>query len=159
MHRRRLIAIALGIGCAFGVFDWYVPSLFQVQQMPIVANLIVIYGIWLLPAFSIVFFGIRQQLGAKTIALLVSLTWATAIIVYYSYYAALAALPGLPQLDELRLINRHAPQFAASWSFFLGATLLPQIGKWLPVALVGGGIVGYAATKAALSLRSQMRHA
>ena len=156
MHRRDLIALALGAGCAFGVFDWYVPALFHVSQMPLAANLIAIYGIWLLPAAIVVFFGVQRQSSAQTIALLVSLSWSSAIIVYYGYYAFLAAIPGLPQLGDLQLINRHTPQFAASWASFLRTTLLPQLGTWLPVALVAGGIVGYAAARAAVAIQNHL---
>jgi hypothetical protein len=153
MHRWTLYTL---IGLVFGVVDWFYLDwlTFDLRQAlalnPVLEKGILTllnFGIWLVPILPIVIVESRKAANVKGPAYAGMLTWSTAILSYYSYYAALLSfgkLRGWPYL------NIFGPKFDGFWLEYwrrLRYLILEQILQWLPVALVGGALLGILAWK------------
>lgn len=147
MSKKGCFSLTVITGFIFGIFDWYFPTIFHISRLPTYINIIVIYSVWFIPACIVSFIALRRTKNIRFVASLVSLSWTVSILVYYGYYIFLLAVPGLPQLDSLQISNAHKSRFLGDWLFILQTTLLPQLGKWLPAAVLGGYVVGYVISK------------
>jgi hypothetical protein len=149
MHKNRWLVYAL-IGLAFGVFDWYYLNLLarfpwgSLGNSPIVIPIIIglNYGIWLVPVLPVTYYESRQSLSKRNAALSGALCWSCSILSYYIYYTLLLAFWGLPNMDHLLVLGEKGAGFSQEWNMAFQRIILDQVIEWLPVALVGGALMG-----------------
>lgn len=142
------------IGLIFGVLDWYYlnwlafdfgRSLSASPVLDIAVMLFMNYGIWLVPIIPIVIYESRKAPNVKGPAYAGMLTWCAAILSYYGYYAWLLSLGKLPNMDYL---NIFGPKYDGFWLDYwrkLRYLIFGQILEWLPIALIGGAVMGLLA--------------
>jgi hypothetical protein len=142
------------IGLVFGILDWFYldwlthdlgrawmanPALWRVVKN------ILNYGIWLVPILPIVISESRKTPNVKGPAYAGMLTWGAAVLSYYGYYGLLLSLGKLPSWTYL---NVFGPKFDGFWLDYwrkLRHIIFEGILQWLPVALVGGALLGILA--------------
>lgn len=148
MARRWSLYLAIGI--LFGMVDFcYLGPLYRFldrlglpESIWFVAWFVLNPGVWLLPVIPIAW---REASVTRSrwLATLASLgTWCAGIIAYYLTNAAQLALFGVPGREELWLFGPRSPQRAANWASVLRYDVLGGMIEWLPVAVVGGALVG-----------------
>ncbi len=138
------------IGLVFGVLDWFYldwlsrglgPNL---GENPFIVIPIIIgmnYGIWLVPIIPVVIYEARRAEHIKSVMLTGILTWCCALCSYYTYYAILLSLGKLPNLAHLNLFGgRYAGFWRDYWAMFKRVILF-QLLEWIPIAVIGGGVV------------------
>lgn len=149
-HNKRWILYAL-IGLIFGIIDWFYldwlafglgPNL---QENPIIAIPIIIglnYGIWLVPIIPVAIYESKHAEHIKAPMLAAIFTWCCALFSYYTYYAILLSLGKLPNLEGLNIFgNWYIGFWEAYWRMF-NRVILFQFFEWVPIAILGGGIIG-----------------
>ena len=144
------------IGLVFGVVDWFYLDwlTFDLRQAlalnPVLEKGILTllnFGVWLVPILPIVIVESRKAASVKGPAYAGMLTWSAAIFSYYGYYALLLSLG---KLHGWPYLNIFGPKFDGFWLEYwrrLRYLILEQILQWLPVALVGGALLGILAWK------------
>ena len=142
------------IGLSFGILDWYYldwlafgfgQSLTVGPVLTIALMIALNYGIWLVPIIPVVIFEARKAEKIKGPILAGILTWCAAILSYYIFYGILLALGKLPNLEYLLIFG---PKYDGFWPDFwrkFRALILNQTLEWLPIAIVGGAVMGMLA--------------
>lgn len=138
------------VGLLFGIADWYyLDGLAHFKWGAFGNSLLVVpviialnYGIWLLPVLPIAIYESRTSCSARQTALAGALCWSTSIIGYYIYYTLLLAFRGLPNMEHLLIIGERQAGFWHEWSIAFKNIILNQVLEWLPIAIVGGCLVG-----------------
>jgi len=138
-------------GVIFGIADWHYPSILHafvfpnVSVMPLglVIELLLTYGIWLVPALPIAWYESAQTRRPSLAAWAVILTWMSALVSYYLYYTVLLAFIGLPQLEQFLVWSPRDPYFWQVWTGMGKELILGQLLEWSVVALLGGAVVGW----------------
>lgn len=138
------------VGFLFGIADWYYlnwlahfswgelgNSLFVI---PVIIALN--YGIWLVPVLPVTLYESKISGSARRSAIAGALCWSCSILSYYLLYTLLLAFWGLPQMDHLLMINQNQPDFWLEWKIAFQKIILNQVLEWLPIAIVGGAIIG-----------------
>lgn len=138
------------VGILFGIADWYyLDGLAHfpwgpLENIPFMV-LVVIglnYGIWLLPVLPVTFFESRKSRLASRSALAGAICWSSSILSYYAYYAVLLALGMLPNLENLNILGEKPAGFWQDFGTAFHNIILDQVLEWLPIALIGGVLVG-----------------
>jgi hypothetical protein len=150
--RRRWIAY-LAIGLAFGIGDFY--YLRWQGELPwerllggapyaefVVRFIILNLGIWLVPAVPVVLHEARCARSVRACVLSSMIVWSAAIVSYYVTNAVHLLFVGVAARAELHISQRGAAEFAANWASVLRGHILGSIAEWMPVAVVGGAIIG-----------------
>lgn len=139
------------IGLVFGVMDWYylnwlsydLSRLFMTSpNLLMVVKGILNYGIWLLPILPIVIHESRKAASIKGPVYAGMLTWSTAVLSYYGYYGLLLSLGKLPSWGYL---NIFGPKFDGFWLDYwrkMRFIIFEGIIQWLPIAVIGGAVIG-----------------
>lgn len=138
------------VGLLFGIFDWYyLDGLAHFQWGDLGNSLLVIpviialnYGIWLLPVLPVTIIESRVTRSARRSALAGAVCWSSSIISYYIYYTILLAFWGLPNMEHLLILGEKQPGFWQEWTIAFQKIILNQVFEWLPIAIVGGSLVG-----------------
>lgn len=138
-------------GLVFGVLDWYYLELLahfpwgSLGNNPIVVPIIIglNYGIWLVPVLPVTYYESRHSRSGSKSALSGALCWSCSILSYYTYYTLLLAFWGLPNMDHLLVLGEKPAGFWQQWSVAFQRIILGQFLEWLPIALLGGAIIGY----------------
>jgi hypothetical protein len=75
------------IGILFDVFDFFYQELMHVYIASSIARIILIFGIWLVPAIPVILYEARFTESRWKASLACVLTWSAAIVSYYLYTA------------------------------------------------------------------------
>lgn len=153
MNERWLVYCLIGL--VFGVVDWYYLDLLthiswgQLGESPLVVPVIIAlnYGVWLVPVVPIAIYETRRHKLALPSALASVTVWSSAIFGYYTYYTALLAFWGLPHMDYLLVFGERSPTFWQDWAKVFWKVILSQFLEWIIIAIVGGSIVGFIASR------------
>jgi hypothetical protein len=137
-------------GILFGVIDWYYLNLLGRfpwgnlgNSLFIVPVIIVLnYGIWLLPVLPITIHESRVSRSALRSALAGALCWSCSIISYYFFYTLLLAFWGLPNMEHLLILGSKQVGFGQEWNTAFREIILNQVFEWLPIAIIGGSLIG-----------------
>lgn len=139
------------IGLVFGVMDWYYlnwlsydlsRSFLATPFLWMAMKGILNYGIWLLPIIPIVIHESRKAANIKGPVYAGMLTWGASVLSYYGYYGLLLSLGKLPGWDYL---NVFGPKFDGFWIDYwrkLRYIIFEEILQWLPIAVIGGAVMG-----------------
>lgn len=140
------------IGLLFGVADWY--YLDGLAHFPwgglansalVVPLLIALnYGIWLLPVVPVTWHESRVSGKARSSAVAGALCWVSSIFGYYLFYTLLLAFWGLPNMEQYLVLGEKQPGFWQEWNVVFQKIIVDQVLEWLPLAMIGGAIVGLA---------------
>jgi hypothetical protein len=141
------------VGIIFGVFDWYYLDVLAHFQWGDLGNslfvipviLMLNYGIWLLPILPVTIFESRVTLSARRSALAGAVCWTSSIISYYIYYTLLLAFWGLPHMEHMLILGEKQSGFWQQWALVFQKIILNQVFEWLPIAIVGGSLIGLLA--------------
>ncbi len=152
MQRKKRWLIYASVGFLFGIADLYYLNLLahfpwgKLQNNPIVIPIIILlnYGIWLVPVLPVTFYESRTSGAVSRSAMAGALCWVCSIISYYIYYLLLLAFWGLPNMEHLLVVGPKQAGFWQEWSVAFQKIILNQVIEWLPIALVGGSLVGIA---------------
>jgi hypothetical protein len=147
--KKRWFMYAL-VGFLFGIADWYYLDLLahfpwgNLQNNLIVIPIIILlnYGIWLIPVLLVTFYESRTSRSAARSAMAGALCWVCSIASYYIYYLMLLAFWGLPNMEYLLILGPKQQGFWQEWSIAFQKIILHQVIEWLPIALIGGSMVG-----------------
>ncbi len=149
-HNKRWYLYGL-IGLIFGMIDWFYldwlafglgPNL---GENPFIAIPIVIglnYGIWLVPIIPVTLFESQRSESIKGPIKAGILTWCCALLSYYSFYAVLFSLGKLPNLEWFNIFGERFDGFWWQYWRWIRSIILLQLLEWLPIGLIGGGIIG-----------------
>lgn len=133
------------IGLLFGVFDFYFQIFVPGRIHLPVLEVLVIYGIWLVPLLPISFYEAKTSHSKKCSAFAGSFTWSLSILSYYLFLPVKLMLIGQASRQEMHISNYQEPWFWENIkSLFLG-DVLGGILEWIGVAIVGGGLIGFLA--------------
>ena len=145
---RRFCVYAL-IGLVFGIIDWYYLNWFpsvigenirtSIFLIPVIIFLN--YGIWLVPIIPIVIYEIKQSANFRWSILTGIMVWVFAIFGYYLFYTILLSTGSLPHFEHLSLLGPKYETFWIDYWRMFKFIILQQILEWLPVAIIGGGII------------------
>lgn len=131
-------------GVLFGIFDFYYQNWMMrlhVSQLPL---LVLILGIWLVVAVPAAWYEASRSGSVWLSAAASVIAWSSAVVSYYLYLVAKLVLIGEPSRPEMHISNRQEPYFWSNvWALFKGDFTSGLI-EWLPVALIGGALVGLA---------------
>ena len=152
MQGKKRWLIYVLVGLLFGLADWYYLNILtqfpwgKLQNNPIVIPLIILlnYGIWLVPVLPITFYESRTSRSVSRSAMAGALCWACSIASYYVFYLLLLSFWGLPNMEHLLILGPKQAGFWQEWSDAFQKIILNQVIEWLPIALVGGSLVGIA---------------
>ncbi|MCG8353642.1 MAG: hypothetical protein MI924_38250 [Chloroflexales bacterium] len=148
---RTRIFIYMAAGCLFGIAVWYLSPLLDEIEMTLSflpfalfwSFFLTIGCAWGTPAVLVAFIEARQTQSIWRPALAAALFWTTAIIAYYLYYAALIAITGEGQLEFLRIVNASNTDVWNDWAWFFMENVIPNITEWIPIAMIGGALIGW----------------
>lgn len=147
--KKRFLIYAL-VGFIFGVIDWFYvnwfPNAIGNQFSPSIIMIPVIillnYGIWLVPIIPIVIIESKKTDHVRYPIYAGILVWVCAIAGYYLYYTLLLSTGKLPNLEHLSLfVSKYESFWLDYWRMFRRIILLQGL-EWLPVAIVGGAVMG-----------------
>lgn len=138
--RKRWLLYGL-IGVLFGLFDFYFQLIVQ-SDSSLVVRVIIIFGIWLVPLVPIALYEIKRSRSELKTALACAFTWSIAIIAYYLYMAVELIIIGKDSRPEMHFSNSHDPYYWSNLGQVLGNDMVGGILEWIPLALVGGGLLG-----------------
>ena len=139
------------LGLAFGVIDWFYldwlaydfrPNLAESSVWIIPLMIVMNYGIWLVPIIPAVIFESRKADRIKTPILTGILTWSSAIFSYYAYYGILLSLGKLPHREHLNIFGDKYRLFWEGYWREFWYLILRQFLEWIPIAIIGGAIIG-----------------
>jgi hypothetical protein len=139
------------IGLGFGVIDWYYLDWLafdfgrSLTLSPILGIIVLValnYGIWLVPIIPVVIVESRKATKIKGPVLAGILTWCAAILSYYIYYGILLSLGKLPNMAYLNVFSRKYDGFWLDYWRKLKYLILAQVLEWLPIAIIGGAVLG-----------------
>lgn len=99
---------------------------------------------WLVPVLPVTFYESRTSRSVSRSAKAGALCWVSSIASYYIYYLLLLAFWGLPNMEHLLVLGPKQAGFWQEWSAAFQKIILNQVIEWLPIALVGGSLVGFA---------------
>lgn len=146
----------LAIGILFGVFDFvYLDVLFKSSWQQVfgwslpgqVVQWIRFYvlniGIWLVPVVPVALYESRLSRSRLRSAVASFSVWCAAIVAYYFTNAAQLAIWGLPSRQEMHISNRGSAHFWENWLGVFQGDILGGIMEWIPIAVVGGAVVGF----------------
>lgn len=106
--------------------------------------MILILGIWLVIAVPAAWYEACHSRSVWLSAAASVIAWSSAVVSYYLYLVAKLVLIGEPSRPWNHISNRQGPYFWLNvWGLFKG-DFASGVLDWLPVALVGGGLVGLA---------------
>ena len=149
MKKRWLIHAVVGI--LFGVVDFFYQGFMQ-NLSPLALQIVLIFGIWLVPAILVALPEVRATRSGWKAGLATMFSWTIAVIAYYLFMGIKLAFIGEPSRPEMHISNSAAPEFLANWQATLRFDILGGILEWAPLALVGGFLVGWAISKLFLGL-------
>ena len=144
------------IGLVFGVLDWYYLNWLtydlgrSLMTNPIlwrVLKNILNYGIWLVPIVPVVIHEGRKAPNIKRPAYAGMLTWGAGVLGYYGYYGILLSLGKLPHWGDLNVFGPKLDGFWIDYWRKLRYWILEEFLQWLPIALIGGALMGMLAWK------------
>lgn len=145
MNKKRWLIYML-TGLLFGIFDYYYQQ--ALNRSPVFSSLdtipwlTLVLGIWLVPVVPVILHEAERSRTLWAPAWASVLTWASAIVSYYLTNAAQLALTGVASRPEMHISNRMDPYFWSNWQSVFRYDILGGIREWLPVAVVGGFVVG-----------------
>ena len=84
----------------------------------------------------------KYRTSAQRSAIAGAICWSCSILSYYLFYVLLLAFWGLPNMDHLLMINQKQSDFWSEWEIAFQKIILNQVLEWLPIAIVGGSIIG-----------------
>lgn len=156
--KKRLLTYCL-IGLIFGVLDWYYLNLLanfpwgSLGEKLIIVPIIILlnFGIWLVPVLAIVIHEIYSSKSVRLSTLSGIVTWGFSILGYYTYYTVLLSFWGLPHMEHMLVTKEHPATFWQDWFETFQVVILNQFLEWIPVAIVGGGVLGYTTGKLLLN--------
>jgi hypothetical protein len=93
------------------------------------------------PVISVVIYETKKADTIKGPILAAILTWSSALFSYYFYYAMLLALGKLPLSAHLNIFGARYGGFWDEFGRMFKFIILFQFLEWLPIAVVGGGII------------------
>ena len=152
--KRRWIIYA-GIGFLFGVFDFFYQELMQGLTTATFIRVILIFGIWLVPAVPIILSEAWSSNSRWKAVLACMFTWIAAVVSYYLYMGVALAFFSLATRPELHVSNSAAPEFWLNWQSVFIYDVLGGMREWAPLAVVGGFIVGWVVSTAYLAWRKR----
>src|SRR5579875_829176 len=156
--RRWLIYIAVGI--LFGVFDFYYPDILDFSFHPRFGGHVIgfglNFGIWLVPAISIIIYEAKVSRSRVLPALASSLTWCISVIFYY-LTNVVQLLIGISTMPELRISNHKFPFFWSNWENELNYILWSTL-EWIVAAIISGFIIGFLVSFIYLYSLSELRY-
>jgi hypothetical protein len=141
LGRKRWLLYGL-IGILFGVFDYFFQQLAQ-QDSSQVTQVVVVYGIWLVPLIPIAFYESRTSSSAIKSALASAFTWSLAIVAYYLYMAFELIIIGKDSLLELHFSSHQDPYYWSNLGRVFFGDISGGIVEWLALAVIGGGLIGF----------------
>jgi len=162
------------VGLLFGIIDWYYLDLLQsflnfvdgrinlfdaspiFQFLGIAVIVVLNWGFWLVPVFPVAFYESRRSDSIGLAALSAVVVWSLAVLSYYGYYIILLLFWGLPNLEFMLYSNRNSGTYWQDWTPLFQRLILNQLYEWIPIALVGGVLVG-AFTNVILRLHKNRR--
>ena len=161
--KKRLLTYCL-IGLIFGVVDWYYLDLLaNFPWGPLGEKLIIIpiiitlnFGIWLVPVLGVSIYEVYQSKSVQLSTLSGITIWVFSILGYYIYYTALLSFWGLPHMEHMLISQKQHAPFWQDWFNTFKVVILCQFLEWLPVAIVGGGVIGYGAGKLILNKMTKL---
>ena len=161
--KKRLLTYCL-IGLIFGVIDWYYLDLLaNFPWGPLGEKLIIIpiiitlnFGIWLLPVLGVSIYEVYQSKSIRLSTLSGIAIWVWSILGYYTYYTVLLSFWGLPHMEHMLIHQERHAAFWHDWFNTFKVVILFQFLEWLPVAIVGGGVIGYGAGKLILNKMTKL---
>lgn len=147
--KRRYLYVLLGL--TFGIIDWFyldwlafgfAPKLGEPAIWMIPVMIFMNYGIWLVPLVPAVIFESRKADRIRSPILTGILIWSAAIFSYYTYYGILLSLGKLPNLEYLNIFGEKYGGFWEEYWRKFWRLILVQFLEWIPIAIIGGAIVG-----------------
>ena len=159
---RARILLYTFIGCLIGIAAWYIAhQQYNLQMLlhflpfaSLVSFMLTITCVWLIPAVLVAYVEARQTQHSWSPALAVACFWTTMVTTYYFCYGVVIAITGAGQLEFLRIVNATNPDVLDDWSQFFIWSVISNITEWLPVAIIGGGVVGWFVARIYTRLRS-----
>lgn len=156
--KKRLLTYCF-VGLIFGVIDWYYLDLLaNFPWGPLGEKLIIIpiiitlnFGIWLVPVLGVSIYEVHQSKSVRLSTLSGMAIWVCSILGYYTYYTALLSFWGLPHMEYMLISQEHHAEYWQDWFETFKAVILYQFLEWLPIAIVGGGVIGYGIGKLVLN--------
>ncbi len=134
--------IYLLVGFLFGVIDFYYQNWMMQLNVGRFLLIILVLGIWLVVAVPAAWYEASQSRAVWLSATASVIVWSSAVVSYYLYLVAKLVLIGEPSRPWMHISNRQDPYFWTNvWAIFKGA-FTDGIFGWLPLALIGGGLVG-----------------
>jgi hypothetical protein len=138
------------VGLIFGVIDWYYLDLLahfpwgEIGNNPVIVPIIIAlnYGIWFVPVLPVTIYETRVSSSSSRSALAGAVCWSASILSYYSFYTLLLAFWGLPNMNHLLIMGDKPAGFWQEWTIAYQKIILSQVLEWLPIALIGGSLVG-----------------
>lgn len=140
MKKRWIIYIIIGI--IFGIFDFYYQGFIQELKTSTIFLAILCFGIWLVPLLPIAFYESKISLSRRNTSIASMLTWSISIISYYMFLAINLMFVGRESSIYLHISNYSSPYFWSNWASVFYSQVLIGIFEWLPLALVGGFVIG-----------------
>ena len=141
MTKKRGI-IYLIIGVIFGIFDFYYQTYVQELGLSTLPLTVLCFGIWLVPLLKIAWYESKQSQSRRKTVVASMLTWSSSIVSYYLFLAINLMFIGRESSIYLHISNHSSPYFWSNWiSVFYNQVLIGII-EWLPLALVGGFVIG-----------------
>lgn len=138
--RKRWLLYGL-IGVLFGLFDFYFQQIAQ-SDSSLVVRVIIIFGIWLVPLVPIALYEAKRSRSELKTAFACAFTWSIAIVAYYLYMVVELIAMAKDTRPELHFSNSHDPYYWSNLGQVLGNDMVGGILEWIPLALVGGGLLG-----------------
>jgi len=129
-------------GVLFGVIDFYYQNWMMQLNVGQFLLIILILVIWLFVAVPAAWYEASHSRSVWLSATASVIAWSSAVVSYYLYLVAKLVLIGEPARPEMHISNRQDPYFWTNvWAIFKG-DFTSGLFEWLPVALIGGGLVG-----------------
>lgn len=131
MKRQWIFYIVIGV--LFGVLNFY---------LVMARSTFWLFAVWFVPLIPITLYQAKATRSKRSSALAGSLTWCTAVIVYYLTNIGQWAL-GSSSQPFLRVSNDQSSYFWSNWKSVLASYILGHVIEWGIIAIVGGSAVGF----------------
>ncbi len=160
MDFRSELVIYFLIGTIFGIVDWYIQTSltslgFVLMPKIKFANVVIfglIYFVWLIPGITVAYVEVRKSMSTKMPVISVVTFWVGAIMGYYLYYLYLIVFVGLNQMEHLVITDCCSQEYWNGLFSIVKYVVFTQMFEWIPIAVVGGSLIGWIVAKVYLSL-------
>jgi len=129
------------IGLIFGVFDHWFQSNMNFNKFPEIAQIVMIFGVWILSAIPIVLTERKETNSIHKAALAVVYTWTVSLFFYYMGTYVIVVFIGKDTLPFMHISNYQDDYYFQNNLRELLVVFIDTL-EWVPISVVGGYITG-----------------